>query len=131
LVTIPNDSLFELKLFKEVLAFKTVKPFQTTGNKLILGYEGNPKNMKVVLKKGNEIIPTIVTKFLSKDSIQVWYKPIKADSLNLAIANENYNKSYTFKKTEERHLKFFSKIELGVVEIRSIYNLFLSPVSEI
>jgi hypothetical protein len=37
LVTIPNDSLFELKLFKEVLPFKTVKPFQTTGNKLILG----------------------------------------------------------------------------------------------
>jgi hypothetical protein len=68
LVTIPNDSLFELKLFKEVLAFKSVKPFQTTGNKLILGYEGNPKNMKVVLKKGNEIIPTIVTKFPSKDS---------------------------------------------------------------
>ena len=119
LVTIPNDSLFDLKLFKEVLAFKTVKPFQTTGNKLILGYEGNPKNMKVVLKKGNEIIPTIVTQFPSKDSVQVWYKPIKADSLNLAVANENYNKSYTFKKTEQKKdtLSFSPKSSLGLSKL--------------
>jgi len=116
LVTIPTDSLFELKLFKEVLAFKTVKPVQTTGNKLLLGYEGNPKNIKVVLKKGNEIIPTIVTQFPAKDSVQVWYKPIKADSLNLAVANGNYSKLYTFKKTEQKKdtLSFSPKPNLGL-----------------
>jgi hypothetical protein len=101
------------------LNFKTVKPFQTTGNKLILGYEGNPKNMKVVLKKGNEIIPTIVTQFPAKDSVQVWYKPIKADSLSLAVANGNYNKSYTFKKTEQKKdsLSFSPKSSLGLSKL--------------
>ena len=126
LVTIPNDSLFELKLFKEVLAFKTNKPVPTTGNKLLLGYEGDPKNLKVVLKKGNEIIPTIVTKFPAKDSIQVWYRPIKSDSLSLAIANGNYNKSYTFKKTEQKKdtLSFSPKTSLGLSKLDqfSIYS---------
>jgi uncharacterized protein (DUF2141 family) len=119
LVTIPNDSLFELKLFKEVLAFKTFKPVQTTGNKLLLGYEGNPKNMKVVLKKGSEIIPTIVTQFPAKDSVQVWYKPIKSDSLNLAVANGNYIKSFTFKKTEQKKdtLSFTPKTNLGLSKL--------------
>ena len=126
LVTIPNDSLFELKLFEEVLAFKTNKPVPTTGNKLLLGYEGDPKNLKVVLKKGNEIIPTIVTKFPAKDSIQVWYRPIKSDSLSLAIANGNYNKSYTFKKTEQKKdtLSFSPKTSLGLSKLDqfSIYS---------
>ena len=119
LVTIPTDSVFELKLFKEVLAFKTVKPVPTRGNKLLLGYEGNPKNIKVILKKGNEIIPTIVTQFPAKDSVQIWYKPIKADSLNLAVANGNYNKSYTFKKTEQKKdtLSFTPKTNLGLSKI--------------
>jgi len=116
LVTIPNDSLFELKLFKEVLSFKTNKPVQTTGNKLLLGYEGNPKNLKLILKKGNEIIPTIVTQFPEKDSVQVWYKPIKVDSLSLAVANGNYTKSYNFKKTEQKKdtLSFSPKTSLGL-----------------
>ena len=119
LVTIPNDSLFELKLFKEVLAFKTIKPVQTIGNKLILGYEGNPKNLKVVLKKGSEIIPTIVTKIPAKDSVQVWYKPIKTDSLNLAVTNENYNKTYIFKKMEQKKdtLSFTPKTNLGLSKL--------------
>jgi uncharacterized protein (DUF2141 family) len=119
MVTIPNDSLFELKLFKEVLAFKTFKPVQTSGNKLLLGYEGNPKNIKVVLKKGNEIIPTIVTKYPIKDSLQVWYRPIKADSLSLAVTNGNYNKSYTYKKTEQKKdtLNFTPKPNLGLSKL--------------
>ncbi len=119
MVTIPNDSLFELKLFKEVLAFKTFKPVQTSGNKLLLGYEGNPRNIKVVLKKGNEIIPTIVTKYPIKDSLQVWYRPIKADSLSLAVTNGNYNKSYTYKKTEQKKdtLNFSPKPNLGLSKL--------------
>ena len=119
MVTIPNDSLFELKLFKEVLAFKTFKPVQTSGNKLLLGYQGDPKNIKVVLKKGNEIIPTIVTKYPIKDSLQVWYRPIKADSLSLAVTNGNYNKSYTYKKTEQKKdtLNFSPKPNLGLSKL--------------
>jgi uncharacterized protein (DUF2141 family) len=126
LVTLPTDSVFELKLFKEVLPFKTVKPFPTTGNKLLLGYEGNPKNMKVVLKKGNEIIPTIVTQMPFKDSVQVWYKPIKADSLSLAVSNGNYNKWYTFKKTEQKKdtLNFSPKTSLSLskLDLFTIYS---------
>ncbi|HRN45463.1 MAG TPA: Ig-like domain-containing protein, partial [Flavobacterium sp.] len=39
-ITIPNDTLYELELFKETLPFKTFKPSQASGNRLFLGYEG-------------------------------------------------------------------------------------------
>ena len=115
-VTIPNDSLFELKLFKEVLPFKAVKPVQASGNKLFLGYEGKPKNMNIVLKNGNEILPTIITKFPLKDSVQVWLKPIKADSLNLAVTNGTYKANFNFKiKAQKKDtLSFSGKSSLGL-----------------
>ena len=115
-VTIPNDSLFELKLFKEVLPFKAVKPVQASGNKLFLGYEGKPKNMNIVLKNGNEILPTIITKLPMKDSVQVWFKPIKADSLNLAVTNGTYKANFNFKiKAQKKDtLSFSGKSSLGL-----------------
>ena len=54
IVTIPNDTVFELELFKEVMPFKAIKPSQASGNRLIVGYEGNPKSngemAKITLK---------------------------------------------------------------------------------
>ena len=39
-ITVPNDTIFELELFKETLPLKTFKPIQASGNKLLLPYEG-------------------------------------------------------------------------------------------
>jgi hypothetical protein len=39
------------------------------------------------------MVPTIshiVTKFPKKDSLQIWFKPIKTDSLRLAVAKDKY-----------------------------------------
>lgn len=77
LITVPSDSVFNLKLFKEVPANKVVKPTQASANRLLLGYEGEPSNIKVSLAKAGENYPVLLTKFPKKDSIQVWHKPIK------------------------------------------------------
>jgi hypothetical protein len=42
-ITIPNDTVYELELFKETLLFKAFKPNQTSGNRLLMSYEGNMK----------------------------------------------------------------------------------------
>jgi hypothetical protein len=80
-ITVPNDSLLELKIFNEVMPFKAYKPIQAIGNRLLLPYEGNAKNAKITLKNNAEILPSIITKFPKKDSLQVWFQPLKADFL--------------------------------------------------
>lgn len=116
-ISIPNDSVFELKLFKEVSKFRAFKPSQASGNRVIFGYEGNPKEVKLLLKKGNDNLNAIITKFPKKDSLQVWYKPIKidssikTDSLNITISNTNYSENFTFKIKNQKNdsLTFVAK----------------------
>ena len=93
-VTIPNDTVFEVELFKEKLPFKPIKPAQIAANRIIMGYEGNPKNVKVVVKNGAEIIPSLVTQFPKKDSVQVWFKPVKVDSLQVVVQKDTFVKDF-------------------------------------
>ena len=105
-ITIPNDTVYELEIFKETLPFKTFKPIQASGNRLLLGYEGKINSgiskPKIILKNNTEILSTVITKFPKKDSLQIWYKPIKADSLTLAAAKENYQANFSFKIKDQK-----------------------------
>jgi len=101
-ITIPNDTVYELKLFKEVLPFKAFKPIQVSGNRLIFPYEGKTDEMKLTLKNKETDLPIIITKFPKKDSLQIWYKPLKVDSLSLAVSKVKYNKNFTFKIKEQK-----------------------------
>jgi uncharacterized protein (DUF2141 family) len=101
-VTIPNDTVFEIELFKEIVPFKAIKPTQASKNRLLLGYEGQPKNIKVTVKNGAEVIPSVVTNFPKKDSLQIWFKPIKVDSLQVEVQKENYSKVFTVKIKDQK-----------------------------
>ena len=101
-ITIPNDTIFEVELFKEKLPFKAVKPSQASGNRILVGYEGNPKDMKVVVKNGLETVPTLVTQFPKKDSVQVWFKPIKVDSLQVVVEKEKFKKDFMVKIKKQK-----------------------------
>lgn len=100
-ITVPNDTLFELELFKENSAFKAFKPTQETANRLLMGYEGSVTQTetrpKIVLKNNNETLASIVTKLPKKDSLQIWFKPIKTDSLKVEVSQGNYNKDFVVK----------------------------------
>ena len=127
-ITIPNDTLYELELFKETLPFKTFKPSQASGNRLFLGYEGNVNSAaaspKIVLKNNNDILSTIITKFPKKDSLQVWYKPIKVDSLNLAVAKDKYETNFNFKiKDQKKDTLKISAIQTGNLKFRERFTL--------
>ena len=101
-ITVPNDSVFELQLFKEVLPFKAFKPIQASGNRIFLPYQGKHNAVKLTLKNKEIDLPIIVTKFPKKDSLQVWFKPQKTDSLSVLITKEKYYKSFTFKIKEQK-----------------------------
>lgn len=124
-ITLPNDTVFQLELFKEKLPFNALKPSQASGNRILLPCEGNPKNIKVVLKNKQEVLETIVTKFPEKDSIMVWYKPIKVDTLQMKVVLDKYSKDFSFKiKAQKKDTLNFSpkqKMELGLNENFTIH----------
>jgi uncharacterized protein (DUF2141 family) len=128
LITIPNDTVFELELFKEILPFKPNKPSQVSGNRLIVGYEGNAKSNgempKFTLKNQEEIVPTIVTKMGKKDSLQVWFKPLKVDSLFMHIEKDNYSKDFNFRiKKQKNDTLSIKAIQAGIINFRDRFTL--------
>ncbi len=127
-ITVPNDTLFELELFKEQLPLKAFKPIQASGNRLYLPYEGKHNftlsKPKIVLKHNNEIVESIVTEFPKKDSLQVWYKPIKADSLALEISQNKYSKRFVFKvKDQKKDTLNITTLQNGVIHFRDRFTL--------
>ena len=123
-ITIPNDTVFELKLFKEVLPLKTFKPYQASGNRVILPYEGNAKELKIQLKNKTDILSTIITKFPKKDSLQVWFKPLKTDSLSLAVTKENYKENFHFKfKDQKKDSLKITTLQMGNLNFREQFTL--------
>lgn len=105
-ITIPNDTIYELELFQEENPFKALKPTQASGNRLLMGYEGNLSQVnsrpKITLNKQGQTLETIITQMPKKDSLQIWYKPLKADSLKIAITQDKYNKTFDLKVRDQK-----------------------------
>ena len=118
-VTVPNDTLYQLELFKERLPFNVFKPSQSSGNRATLGYEGDLKDVKYEVRKGNEAIPFKVTKLPKKDSLQIWFKPIKNDSIAITILKYKKNTSFVLKlKDQKKDTMIFSMQRGGVLPFR-------------
>jgi uncharacterized protein (DUF2141 family) len=96
-ITIPDKAIFELELFKEVTAFKAKRPSQVSGNKLLLAYEGDAENLKITAKQNNKAFAIKVTKIPEKDSLNIWFAPMKNDSIALHLENDKYKEDYTVK----------------------------------
>jgi hypothetical protein len=117
-VTIPTDSLYTLNLFKEIPDFKASKPKLVSKNRIIFGYEGIADSMKIkILTETPEDFRSLVLKEPDKDTLNFWFTPFEADSLNFLVTNEKSVDSFTVKIKDlykdsininavERQLKF-------------------------
>jgi uncharacterized protein (DUF2141 family) len=121
-ISVPNDSVFELKLFKEATKTKILKPKQTSGNCILLPFEGKLKNPTIEVKNGSEILKTIITKFQDKDSLQIWYKPIKTDSLDVIIDKERFKIKSKDQKKDSLKFDFKQKTVLNFKENATIHS---------
>ncbi|MGV1011231.1 MAG: Ig-like domain-containing protein [Flavobacterium sp.] len=118
-IKIPNDTVYELELFKEEMPFKSVNFSQTSASKYTMGYEGKAKDVKISVKRGTESIPYIVSKFPKKDSLQVWFKAIKGDSISVAVSSNKFKKSYLLKvKDQKKDSLSFSSEQSGTLSFR-------------
>ena len=92
LITIPTDSVYTLKLFKEELDFKALTPRQVSGQKIAFGYEGDAKDMQITLGD-NQLkgIEKRITKDSESDTLYYWYRPkIELDSTIFVVKNKMY-----------------------------------------
>ena len=137
LITIPTDTVYELKLFKEKLPFKTFKPTQASGNRLLMGYEGKitkaADRPKITLKNNTAILSHVVTKLPKKDSLQIWFQPIKTDSLRLAVAKDQYEANFTFKiKDQKKDTLNLSAVQINDLKFRDRFTIeSTTPLSTI
>lgn len=127
-INIPNDTVYEIELFKEELPFKALKPSQVSGNRIAIGYDGkqdfSKSKPKIILKNNNQILESIVTQFPKKDSLQVWYKPIKADSLLLNIKKESYVNDFSVKiKNQKKDTLSINAVQTGILNMRDEFTL--------
>lgn len=101
LISVPAEEHFRLEMFKEIPDFKAIRAFETSKNRITFAYEGQPENRKIELRKGNDLLETITTKVPEKDSLNIWYKPIEADSLEVHVYDEDFEQSFTIKPREK------------------------------
>ena len=119
LITIPNDTLYELELFKEETAFKALNVAQASGSRFTIGYEGNPKDVSITVKKGTENLPFLVSKLPKKDSLQVWFQAIKGDSLRVDVSKNKFKKTFALKiKEQKKDSISFSCSSIGTLNFR-------------
>jgi uncharacterized protein (DUF2141 family) len=123
-ITLPNDTVYELELFKEELAFRSINFSQASASRYTMGYEGNTKNVKISIKKGNLELPYILTKLPKKDSLQLWFKAPKGDSIRVAVSKNNYAKSYSLKVRDQKQDSLsFSSTVFGTLNFRDDFEI--------
>jgi len=105
-ISIPNDSIFSISLFKEIAPFKLFKPVEANKGHIIFGYEGDAKNLAV------KLVDEIPSNFKQesvfekgKDTLNYWFNTIEKDSLTFDVTN-----AFDFKQTVSVKLRS-SKID--------------------
>jgi hypothetical protein len=127
-ITIPNDTVYEIELFKETLDFKSFKPTQASGNRLFLGYNGaqnlKEKQPKIVVKNNSQVLETIITQMPKKDSLQIWFKPLKTDSLAVSVSKDKYLQDFIVKiKDQKKDTLNISTSINGTLNFRDRFSL--------
>lgn len=97
---------YKLKLFKEELDFKALRPRQFVGNKIDFPYEGNYKDIRITVKSQvPDDFESRITKDIKADTLYYWYLPkkLELDSLLFNVSHKTFEKEFTVKiKDKER-----------------------------
>jgi len=91
-ISVPSDTTYNLKLFKEEIAFEASRPKQVAKQKLLIGYKGktNLDSISIdLLNTAPSDFDYTFTKVVDKDSLYLWYKPVvETDSLRFKFNSQ-------------------------------------------
>lgn len=92
-IQFPRDSVIEkpIILFKEEQPYQFKRAKEISKGKIEFGFEGDAKNMQIkVLSKVPDDFKSVSKFEIDKDTLNFWFTPFEADSLNFAVSNNNF-----------------------------------------
>jgi uncharacterized protein (DUF2141 family) len=124
-IQLPKDSIIKspISLFKEILPYKFKRAKEVTKGRLLFGYEGKAKDLKVqVLSKVSDSFKSISRFDIEKDTLHYWFSPIKGDSLNFLVSNNNILDTVTVKLRKKKIDSLtFSTTTRGILELKDTF----------
>jgi len=89
-ITVPSDTAYVLKMFKQSVDYKFRRAKQVSSSKLAFGYEGDGESMEIrLLSDVPQGYISIVTKETDKDTLNYWFRPkLEVDSLIFEITHK-------------------------------------------
>ncbi|WKK66907.1 Ig-like domain-containing protein [Lutimonas zeaxanthinifaciens] len=102
-ISIPGDSIFDLKLFKEILPFKVVsRPKDVSKGHVIIGFEGDHREVSIRnLSASSDDFKSFFTKDRKTDTLNYYFNNFELDSMLLEISKGAYLDTITVKINEE------------------------------
>lgn len=97
IITLPNDSLFELSLFKEDPAFAFGRAFQAGKQRVGFGITGTDAVSIELNEEVSDSFAYVVSHDRKTDSVYYWYKGIDTDSLRFTLRHDTLTKEYAFR----------------------------------
>jgi uncharacterized protein (DUF2141 family) len=92
-IQFPRDSINKkpIILFKEEQPYQFKRAKEISKGKIEFGFEGDAKNMQIkVLSKVPDDFKSVSKFEIDKDTLNFWFTPFEADSLNFAVSNNNF-----------------------------------------
>lgn len=86
-ITLPTESSYVLRLFKEVPDYGVLPPSFSASNKIVFGYYGDTPPVVSLLSRLPDSVKTRLTPEPGKDSLNLWITPFDADSLVFALSH--------------------------------------------
>ena len=92
-ITLPKDSIINnpVVLFNELQPYKFKRGKEVSKGKIVFGYEGELENFDVKIQSKVPKDFKSISKFeIDKDTLNYWFTPFEADSLNFIVSNANF-----------------------------------------
>jgi len=104
-IQLPRDSIIKrpIILFKEDQPYQFKRGKEVTKGKIEFGFEGDAKNMQIrMLSKVPDDFKSVSKLEVEKDTLNYWFTPFEADSLNFIVANNEFLDTITVRLRKKK-----------------------------
>lgn len=135
-ISLPKDSIIAttVRLFKEIPEYSINRGKEITKGKIEFGFEGKPKNLKVSILSDVPANFKSISKFeKGKDTLNYWFTPIEADSLNFTVSTDNYLDTLTVRLRKNKIDSLVIKTSInGSIDLRdTVFFVSNNPIVKI